>query len=518
MRLLVAASAASAACLLAGCAALPARVDRPASSAVPPVEDGALGRAALAGRPAASPELSGFRFLPTGNYAFNARIELARRAEKSLDVQYYLLQNDAIGLRLLRELRDAAARGVRVRVLVDDLYTGGREPLFAGLAAHAKVEVRLFNPLPVRDAPLVWRFLLSSLEFERINHRMHNKLFVADNVLAVTGGRNVADEYFMKSAAANFIDMDVIASGPVVQALSGVFDEYWNSVHVFPVASLLRPFDAAEARRRFDALVAGADPALPAYERDPLGATPVEQQLAAGRLEQTWARATVFADSPSKVTAGRDAGVSHMMRSTLAVIGAARSEVIIVSPYFIPGRVGMPMMETAQRNGVRVVLFTNGLDATDEPLVHWNYARYRRQMLKLGVRIYEFSGTRGRASLVFGDFGSSLARLHAKIALVDGRRLYIGSMNLDGRSAVATTELGLVIDSETLGAELRRLMTRDDYGSMLRVRLAANGEDVEWVADEGKPTQTVFSEEPGDGWWHRVKLWLTAPFASEELL
>jgi cardiolipin synthase C len=504
--------------LLGACASLPEGVERPTSTAI--VNDGttALARIAAVGRPAA-PELSGFRLLPTGDYAFRARLELARRAEKSLDVQYYLLKNDAVGRRFLRELRDAATRGVRVRLLVDDFYAGGEEELFASLAAWPNVEIRLFNPLPVRGSSPLMRLLLSYREFERINHRMHNKLFIADNALSISGGRNIADEYFMVSGEANFIDIDALSSGPVVTQLSAVFDDYWNSEHVYPVGSLVRlPLTPEAARRRFDELVAGADPALPNYERDPFGITPVETQIAAGRLQQVFAEARVFADSPNKVADKLSGQPSAMMRNTLAVIGGAENEVVLVSPYFIPGEVGMPMMRAASRKGIRTLLFTNALGATDEPLVHARYVRYRKEMLKLGVEIYEISPTLTRDSFGFGNFGRSLGRLHGKVAVVDKRFVFVGSMNLDGRSAIANTELGLVIDSAQMAAGFATLMGRDAYRSMYRLRLAANGEDIEWVATDREGRDVVYKEEPDDSWLLRLKLWLLSPFAAEELL
>ena len=503
---------------LAACAGLPPAGERMPSHAL--AGDGtALAAIAAVGRPASAPQLSGFRLLPTGNYAFNARIALARRAERTLDVQYYLLRGDAVGRRFLRELRDAAVRGVRVRLLLDDLYTGGEEELLTGLAATPNVEVRLFNPLPVRSGSLLGRVVLAYPDFGRINHRMHNKLFVADNVLSVSGGRNIADEYFMVSGNANFIDIDVLSSGPVVEQLSTQFDDYWNSEHAYPLASVVGAVpDAAAARRRFDEAVAGAEVALPVYRRDPLGAPPVEDELAAGQLGQTFAEARVFADSPAKVAERGPGPPSAMMRNTLQVIGDARSEVVIVSPYFIPGEIGMTMMKQARDAGVRSVVVTNALGATDEPLVHGRYARYRRAMLELGVELYELSPTLARDSQAFGPFGTSFARLHGKAAIVDGRQVFIGSMNLDGRSAVANTELGIVIDSEKVAADMRSLVIGAGDAGMLRVRLAGDGTSLEWVAKDRAGRETFFAEEPGNSWWLRFKLWLLSPLAREELL
>src|SRR5438105_9820553 len=245
--------------LLAGCASLPERTATPPAVALADVADTRLGRVAAAATPAGSRDLSGFRLLPEGETAFDARIALARRAEKTLDVQYYLVNQDDIGLQFLRELRDAARRGVRVRLLVDDLYAAGEDELLAGLAAHPGVEVRIFNPLSSRAGSFATRLLFSLHEFGRINHRMHNKLFIADNSFAVSGGRNIGNEYFMHSASANFIDLDVMSSGPVVRELSGVFDRYWNSEQVYPIERLTAPALQGEAgRARFDAVVSEA--------------------------------------------------------------------------------------------------------------------------------------------------------------------------------------------------------------------------------------------------------------------
>ena len=214
---------------LGGCAVLPSQVERPVSYARSDVADTRLAKIAAASTAAAAgPEVSGFRLLADGAEAFDARVALIRRAEKTLDVQYYVIANDATGREFLRELQAAAARGVRVRILVDDLYATGQDELFAGLAAHDNVEVRLFNPLPVRGGGFAQRIVFSLHQFSRINHRMHNKLFIADGSFAVTGGRNIADEYFGRSGDANFIDMDLLSTGPVVAELAAVFDGFWN--------------------------------------------------------------------------------------------------------------------------------------------------------------------------------------------------------------------------------------------------------------------------------------------------
>jgi len=226
-----------AAILLAGCGALPPRMDVPLSMATEPSPDSPLVRIAEVSTP--SPELSGFRLMPHAAYSLDARIELTRRAKYSLDIQYYLIQNDLTGRLLLRNVRDAAKRGVQVRLLVDDLYTFGADPMFIGLSAFPNVEVRLFNPFCCGREGFMSRYLASLLDFRRVNHRMHNKLFIADSAMVVAGGRNIADEYFTRSMSGNFVDMDAFIVGAVVPKLVRIFDAYWNSEHAYPVAQIV---------------------------------------------------------------------------------------------------------------------------------------------------------------------------------------------------------------------------------------------------------------------------------------
>ena len=505
---------------LGGCASLPAPPDRPASTAFTDTRSTALGAIAAASLAGAGPGESGFRLLPTGDYALDARLSLAARAERSLDVQYYQLQSDSVGLRLLRELGAASRRGVRVRLLVDDLYTSGQDELFRSFAALPNVEVRLFNPLPVRAGSLLNRLVFSLHEFSRINHRMHNKLFVADNRFSVSGGRNMADEYFMRSASANFIDMDVVAAGPVVREQSAVFDRYWNSEHVWPVQSVVPArLDPAAAQRRFDELVERAAPDLALAPNDPLGRLPIGAELGRGWVSLSFAPAEVFADSPAKVERAEHSDtVATVARSTLEEFAAAREEVMIASPYFIPGSIGMKMIEEARGRGIRIVVLTNALGATDEPLVHWRYARYRQDLLKLGVEIYELSPDLARDAGKFGNFGKSLGRLHAKIAVIDRHKLFVGSLNLDQRSAWSNTEAGLLIESPRLAEGIVALLESDRLESVYRLRLGSDGESIEWVTTAADGSERVIADEPHNSFGLRLKMMLIGPFTSEALL
>ncbi|RZI97652.1 MAG: phospholipase D family protein [Variovorax sp.] len=525
-RFLAAACVLAAAAFMGGCASLP---PPPAPSApTHAIEDGAttfLGKMAAKDAPVmadGSAPLSGFRLMPEAAFAFDARLALARNAEKSLDVQYYLIEKDDVGLLLLKELREAAERGVRVRLLVDDLYAGGEDELFNCFAAFPNVEVRLFNPLPSRASSLPVRLALSLHDFKRINHRMHNKLMVADNSFAVSGGRNIANDYFMRSTAANFIDMDVVSSGPVVHDFSKAFDMYWNSEFVWPVQNVAPMTMTPEAaRRRFDEIVRTAVPDVPLRPRDALGNSPLGEELVTGRIERHWATSKVFADNPVKITLkAEDAYRGSVTEGALGVIAGAKRRVVIASPYFIPGPIGMAMMRKQIGDGVHVTVVTNSLGSTDEPLAYAGYERYRADMLKIGVTIFEIAPQYSARSRRFGEFGKSISRLHAKLANIDGERFFVGSMNLDHRSAAVNTEYGLLIDNRLLVAEYTDLMSGGDRADDLgyRLRLTPDGRRTEWLEYNDQGGDIVHADVPGEFLWLRFKSWLLLPIVGEDLL
>ena len=509
---------------LGGCSTLP-QVDRTAiaSQAIPLSQGSTLGRIAASYRPA--PDQSGFRLMPLGSYSLDTRVQLARRAEVSLDVQYYHLQNDESGRWLLRALRDAALRGVRVRLLIDDFYTSGEDELFLALAAHPNVEVRIFNPFCcLRSQGQLTRFAAQIGDIKRVNHRMHNKLFVADGAMAVIGGRNVANEYFLRnSMGQNFIDVDAFTVGWVVEPLQGLFDRYWNADAVYPlraVASTSTP--SAELRSKFEAWTGPAQTPPPeALPRsDILGYGPIAEDLDSGRLGLIWGEAYVFADHPDKPFDGEAGGELEETSVTYNVFEAlrkAQKEVLISSPYLVPGKTGMALFGELIGRGVKVTAMTNSLGSTDEPLVHIGYTAYRDRMLELGVDLYEISGSRVKRNRRENLFGASLGRLHAKLAVVDRRWLFVGSMNLDPRSATINTELGAVIDSPQLAREMIRIIDIDRLQSAYRLRLSANGMWCEWLGyEDGK--EMVLTEEPDSTVWLRLKSFLLRPFVPESLL
>jgi cardiolipin synthase C len=504
-----------------GCAALPPREPVPVTTAFTDTAATTLGHVAAQSLPFGAE--SGFRLLPVGEHAFVTRTRLMAQAERSLDAQYYHVHADPAGATFLRELRDAAQRGVRVRLLVDDYHAGPVYNLLTGLAAHANVEVRLFNPLPARYGAPLWRLLKSLPDIELANRRMHNKLFVADNAIAVYGGRNVADEYFMRHGVANFIDLDVLSVGAVVPQLSASFDRYWNSEHAYPVQQVLGPIsDPVRARQRFDEQARAMhlnEAELQMPLNDPLGNRSIPAQLAEGKLLTFGGRAQVFADPPEKVTAPVVLNKpTAAMLGNLEIIAGARSEVVIVTPYFVPGVIGMSMMEDAAQRGGRTVVITNSLGSTDEPLVHHYYAKYRAAMLRMGVELHELSPTGPQRSTAFGNFGRSMGRLHAKAAVVDQRWLLVGSVNLDGRSALYNTELAVVIDCPPVAKATSQLGAGEGLTSMYRVQLAADREKLEWhiLGDDKRPR--VHTDEPDSGYFGRFWLWLQSLIIAEDQL
>ena len=512
--------------LQAGCASLPSGVQRVPSQAIPAADTTTLGRIAMASSP--DEGLTGFRLLPTGPYALDTRLALVQRAERSIDLQYYVLQNDATGRTLMRALRDAAARGVRVRLLVDDLFTADTDDLLQGLAAHPNIEVRLFNPFPAGRPLLLTRFVVSALDFKRVNRRMHNKMMIIDGAMAVAGGRNIADEYFMRHEQANFVDLDAFVVGALLPRLQGFFDDYWNNPVVFPLQAILPPDEPAELLRAgFDRLTGPATTPKPvppmANAVDVLGYGPISEELAFGRLGLVWAFATAYADAPERLK-GMGASYALVPLEDVESVGytvrdmirGARKAVVLTSPYLVPGERGMALIAGQRERGVSFKMLTNSLAATDEPLVHIGYRKYREPLLALGVDLYELSPVRDKRASRLGFLTPSQGRLHAKTVVADGSKVFIGSMNFDPRSDKINTEMGLFIDSPALAREVLRLMDLDKLQASFRVVLAPGG-GLRWLAadDEG---EVSFDSEPEVGFATKLWLELLAPLAPEELL
>ncbi len=509
------------AAFLGGCGSLPVNVGRTDGTALPIDADSPLVKIARASTPA--DEQSGVRLMPLGSFSLDTRIQLAQRATSSLDIQYYVLENDRTGRLLLTALRDASLRGVRVRLLVDDLYTTHTDALLRGLASYPNVEVQLFNPFCcARSSGVAGRFAASLFDFGRLNHRMHNKLFIADGVMAVAGGRNIGDEYFLRSAESNFVDMDAFVMGAVVKDLAAIFDRYWNSEVVFPIETIGAPtLDKAAARKAFTDTIASLPPSPPIDppSTDVLGYGPISEELDSGQIGLLWGKARAFADPPEKLLSKtpKIAFETSVTNGVMMQVWQAKSELVLTSPYMIPGDMGMQSFRNLQRDHVKVTVVTNSLAATDEPLVHNGYAKYRPAMLAAGVDLYELSPTRTQTTKRLGMFGSSLGRLHAKTAIIDRKTVFIGSMNLDPRSASANTELGMFIDNPALAKELLRVINISKLESAYRVRFQPKTTNLQWLTlDDDK--EVVLGVEPESTFWLRMHNMLMGWFVPEQLL
>ena len=522
-RLAGAALATGALLVLGACSSLP-RIDRAAiaSEAVPLSTKTTLGRIAQGSIP--TPDVSGFRLMPLGLFSLDTRVQLARRAEVSLDVQYYHFEDDETGRWLLRALRDAAVRGVRVRVLIDDLYTGGKDPLWLSFAAHPNVQVRLFNPFCcARGQGQGGRFVASANEWSRVNHRMHNKLFIADGAMAVIGGRNVANEYYLRSMSENFVDVDAFTAGWIIPPLQNLFDRYWNSDPVYPLEAIAKTDKTPEQLRAQFEEWTGPVKTPPPDELPPndiLGYGPIADDLDIGRLGLIWGEAYVFADHPDKPFDGEVGGdllETSVTYNVFEAIRGAKEEVTASSPYFVPGQLSMEMFRELRGKGVKVTVLTNSLASTDEPVVHIGYAAHREELLRMGIDLYELSSSRLKDNKRPFLFGKSLGRLHAKLVVIDKKRLFIGSMNLDPRSATINTELGAMIDSPPLARELLRIIDIDRLQSAYRVRLNPKGAGLQWLSNDGEK-EFILTEEPDSTPWLRIKSWLLSPFVPVEQL
>ena len=510
-----------------GCASLPLpRAEhRPSDTLVAP-PDAPL--AAIARDIALPADSSAVWPLVQASFALDARLAMIRNATTSLDLQTYLLADDSVGRIVLRELRNAALRGVRVRLLVDDLYTVDTDRLLLGLAATPNVEVRLFNPVITERGSSLRRLLALAVDFKRLNHRMHNKLFIADGAVLVVGGRNLADEYFLRGSRGNFIDFDLLATGAVVPQLSRWFDLYWNSEQVFALQDVVRAsspgMPASDALRAdFERVTrempTGRPPTDPPAV-DFFTAPPFSRALAERQFHFLIAQATSFADSPAKIDpAHQGTAVSETLTHRfLEMLGDAKSEVLMFSPYFIPGDEAMARLRQLRADGVKVRVVTNSLAVSDEPLVNVRFEKHQIELLKMGIDLYEMSSVRLKLDhSLRGLLGSSIGRLHAKLAFVDRSVVYLGSMNLDPRSAAINTEIGVRVESPQLAHMIIAAYKVDSLAAVYQVKLRSEGSGVHWTAiDDGAERNVEI--EPETTLWQRLHLMLLALFVPEKEL
>jgi putative cardiolipin synthase len=488
--------------LLAGCAQLPTLPEEADVVASPPSTGGPLAER-IGPAEAAHPGESGFRLLSDGSEAFLIRMQSARLATQSLDVQTYIWHADLTGAYLGQVLLDAADRGVRVRLLVDDLDARAKNDGFAALAAHPNVDVRLFNPWATRDGKLSLAGE-SAFSFKRINRRMHNKSWIADNRIAVVGGRNVGDEYFGAGELVNFIDLDFAMLGPVVRDVSKTFDRFWNSASAYPM-EVLAPEgvnDAALLKLR-NALAGRAAEAHESRYAVALRGEDFVQRMVTGEWPLQWSSRYEFvSDDPAKVTMKkRDVKQTHVGVSLVPMLRSARERVAVISPYFVPGPEVTEGFSRMVASGKRVRVLTNSLVANDVAAVHGGYSRYRTALLEGGVELWELkpAGSQGNASL----FGSSGASLHTKAFVVDGEKVFVGSYNLDPRSTWLNCEQGVIVENAQLARELEMLFDRQ-IGAAHAWKVTLEDGNLRWSDGEAS-----YEKDPMASAWQRFQAWAT---------
>jgi putative cardiolipin synthase len=531
-----------------GCASLPANVDRKPSQAWATPDQTALGqwvaqrRAQDRGR-----SDSGFVLLDTIETAYASRLALIKAAQRTVDLQYYAVHADGSTETLLEALRAAAGRGVRVRLLLDDFNTVGKDAQVLRLAFVPNVEIRLFNPLPGSRESLVGRVVTSIHDPARIAKRMHNKMFIVDNAIGITGGRNLGDAYFGVDGKSNFVDLDVMAAGRIVQDMSASFDHYWSDELAYPMQSLVTAQQLDEMRKGPEAQGDGesAAPAASAAgvakpQAPQAGVMPDVAPAAPPRanaeafdlrsLRWVWAPAALLSDKPGKVGPDDDeVNVGDTaIDGLLQLMDGAKQDVLIVSPYFVPGKQMVERFRKLKERGVRVRVLTNSLASNDAPAAHVGYARYRKDLLAIGVELHEMratvaeggGGTGAGSGVGSGGGGSkgntSRASLHTKTMIIDGRTSMIGSMNLDLRSKTKNSEAGLVIRSRAIAQAATQVIDAMIARGSYRVALRPGG-GLLWQAPPGADFKDS-TLEPGATAKQRFLAGVIAPFAPDEML
>ena len=489
--------------LVIACATLPENVGRKETFAYPDTGDTLLGRK-ISTEEAAHPGESGFHLLGNGLDAFVARVALARLAERSIDVQTYLYHDDLVGRLLTWELLQAADRGVRVRLLVDDMDLAGRDLSAVALDSHPNVEVRIFNPFS-RNTGRTWQYLT---RLGSVTRRMHNKSFTADSQATILGGRNIGNEYFEANPDLAFADLDVLAFGPVARDVSIAFDLYWNSELSYPVSVLVgklpTPEEIARKQQQLKNFVAAqADSAYLQALRN----SDMADNIRKHQVGTSWGNAVVLYDRPEKILHDTDEKKYQLTPQLKPYADGVQKELILFSAYFVPGDAGTAFLTGLVARGVRVRILTNSLASNDVSIVHAGYAKYRKALLRGGVELYEMNrkATREQRKEKKGAGGSSKASMHAKSFVFDRRQVFIGSLNLDPRAMIHNTEIGVVLTSPEIAQEIGDWFDENVEKLAFRVELKRDqggSEILLWHGFvDGKPQ--TFDAEPYTGFWKR---------------
>jgi cardiolipin synthase C len=464
---------------------------------------------------------SGFHILPVGLDGFQVRVQMIDAAERTLDLQYYIFRGDETGRLLTDALLRAADRGVRVRLLIDDGDTVAGDEQIVALNAHRSIQIRIFNPFAYRGHNNFLRGMEFLAHEDRLDRRMHNKLLIADNSLALLGGRNVGNEYFQIDPDSQFADDDVFAAGPIAGELSATFDEYWNSRFAIPAEAFAETRHAAttlgahrERARWHPAELVQVSTADKSDYVTRIASGEPYAGLISGRIPLAWAPAHVVCDSPDKKAALSGAPAGRLMaRDVIDNIHRVRSELLMVTPYLIPSADELAALQELRGRSATVRILTNSFESARGYMAHAGYTRYRVPLLEAGVDLYEaralLGNARGSGETIrisrYGNYG-----LHAKLFVFDRERIFIGSMNFDERSRHLNTELGLIIESPELAAQVAarfQAMTRpaNAYALALRSEPGVGGSRLVWHTQENSHT-VDYVHEPGSRAWQRATI------------
>ncbi len=484
--------------IFAGCSVTNFDVSRTPSQAIDASEQTSLGQRYEA-LEQTLPDHSLFYPLTAGTDALGARLRLIDTAQKSIDMQYFLMKDDMAGNLVMARLLKAADRGVRVRILLDDIFSTVRDDELLVLNAHDNIEVRLFNPIS--------RFGFKNInflaDFTRANRRMHNKSFTVDGAITIVGGRNIADEYFDLGYGGKFFDLDVVAFGPATDLVADSFDEFWNFKKSIPIEHVKKPLSPAKlASTREDIIHTAKTEAKDAYT------TAINSQLildmADRKVDGFEARATLISEDPSKLSDAVSDRSTRLIYDIVELVNNAKQEVLVVTPYFVPTKSGMAFWRDLSKRNIDITIVTNSLASTNHVPVHAAYDRYRKPILELGITLLEI---RPDALSVDGthEVSKEHSTLHSKLILVDQRYAFIGSLNLDPRSIEINTEMGLLIDSPEM-AEWARQEATITYDMLYKLELDDNG-DIQWIETNGAQ-QRVYSKDPQSSGFRRFLSWL----------
>lgn len=502
---------------LTACSSLPTDVQRAPSHALPDTSSTRIARD-IQPLVEAHPGLSGFHILSDGVDAFATRLRIIRAADKSIDAQYYIWHTDLTGNAMYNQLLHAADRGVRVRILLDDLDTAGKDDMLHLIDAHPNVEVRLYNPFANRDRR-AGDFVTDT---RRINRRMHTKTLTVDNQVTVFGGRNIGDEYFAAAKDVGFNDMDALAIGPIVPEVSSQFDLFWNSEWVYPISAFPRDEPVTEEeikafRQLSDEQISEAKNSEYA---DVIRQLDTLAQTSFTELELSWSDWLLAYDPPSNVEAEEITAEEHLAPKLKEGMVRTKDELNIVSPYFVPGEEFTRFLTSKAEEGVRVRILTNSLESNDVALVHAGYMRYREDLIAGGVALYEFKAVRNREleeQLGRNRIEAQRASLHAKFFGFDRRYLFIGSFNLDPRSKVLNTEFGAYFESPDNARRLAEVFDKHILLVAYRVQLDEDG-DLEWITLDENGQERHVGQEPDTTFWKRFKTRILSPIVPESQL